>query len=92
MAFTEDLDTYFADFSDTVVYNSTTYKGILDQPDEMIADGLVVTTDYQLTAKTSDFGSLIAGASITVDSVAYTVREVRKLDDGTFCEISLQKT
>ena len=92
MAFTEDLDTYFADFTDTVVHSSTTYKGILDQPDEMIADGLVVTTDYQLTAKTSDFGSLIAGASITVDSVAYTVREVRKLDDGTFCEISIQKT
>ena len=45
MAFTEDLDTYFADFTDTVVYSSTTYKGILDQPDEMIADGLVVTTD-----------------------------------------------
>ena len=28
MAFTEDLDTYFADFTDTVVYSGTTYKGI----------------------------------------------------------------
>ena len=26
MAFTEDLDTYFADFTDTVVYSGTTYK------------------------------------------------------------------
>ena len=92
MAFTEDLDTYFADFTDTVVYSGTTYKGILDEPDEMIADGIVLATDYQLTAKTSDFGTLIAGESITVDSVAYTVREVRKLDDGSFVEISLQKT
>ena len=44
------------------------------------------------SAYLNDFGSLIAGATITVDSVSYTVREVRKLDDGTFCEINLQKT
>ena len=50
-----------------------------------MAGNQIVSTDYQLTAKTSDFGSLIAGASITVDSVAYTVREVRKFDDGAFC-------
>ncbi len=63
-----------------------------EQPDLVLAGNQIVSTDYQLTAKTSDFGSLIAGASITVDSVAYTVREVRKLDDGSFVEISLQKT
>ena len=91
MAFTEDLDTFFADFKDTVVYNSTTYEGILDQPDEMIADGLVVSTDYQLTAKTSDLGSLVFDATVTVNSVNYKVRNVRKVDDGTLCIVSLTK-
>ena len=85
MAFTEDIDTFFADFKDTVVYNSTTYEGILDQPDEMIADGLVVTTDYQLTAKTSDLGALVFDATVTVNSVDYKVRNVKKIDDGTLC-------
>ena len=56
MVFTEDLDVFFSDFNDTVVYNSVTYKGILEQPDEMVADGVVMTTDYMLTAKTADLG------------------------------------
>ncbi len=58
MAFTEDLDTFFGDFSENVSYNNTTYKGILEQPDEIVADDRVLTTDYQLTVKTTDLGSL----------------------------------
>ena len=41
MAFTEDIDTFFNDFSDNVVYQGVIYKGILEQPDEIIADGVV---------------------------------------------------
>ena len=52
---------------------------------------MVLSTDYQITAKTSDFGTLLAGTSITVDSVAYKVRETRQIGDGLLCEISLQK-
>ena len=91
MAFTEDLDTFFADFKDTVVFNSTSYQGILDEPDEMIADGFVVSTDYQLTVKTSDLGSLVFDATLTVNSVTYKVRNVRKIDDGTLCIVFLMK-
>ena len=76
MAFTEDLDTYFADFSDTVVYSGTTYKGILDQPDEIVADDRVLTTDYQLTGKTSDLGAILFDTTLTVNSVSYKVRSV----------------
>ena len=91
MAFTEDLDTYFADFSDSVVYSGTTYKGILDQPDEIVADDRVLTTDYQLTAKTSDLGAILYDSTLTVDSVSYKVRSVRKIDDGSLCIVSLMK-
>ena len=95
MAFVEDSTTqsaYLNDFGVSCTSGSTTANGILEHPDLVLAGNQIVSTDYQLTAKTSDFGSLVAGASITVDSVAYTVREVRKLDDGSFVEISLQKT
>ena len=47
---------------------------------------------YTLTARASNFGSLIRGDSITVDSVAYTVRETMLIDDGKFVQIALQKT
>ena len=91
MAFTEDLDVFFSDFDDTVVYNSVTYKGILEQPDEMVADGVVMTTDYMLTAKTADLGLVLFDASITVNGDGYKVRSTRKIDDGSLCILSLMK-
>ena len=91
MAFTEDLDVFFSVFNDTVVYDSATYKGILEQPDEIVADGVVMTTDYMLTAKTTDLGALIFDAALTVNGTAYKVRSTRKIDDGSFCILSLMK-
>ena len=60
-------------FTDTVVYSGTTYKGILDQPDKIVADDRVLTTDYQLTAKTSDLGAVLYDSTLSVDSVSYKV-------------------
>jgi len=92
MAFLENIDVFLEDFSDTVVYDGTNYKGILEQPDEVIADGVVLTTDYQLTAKNSDLGELAFESALTVNAIKYTVRSVRKVDDGIFCILSLMKT
>tara|TARA_R100001440_G_scaffold4703_1_gene10583 strand:- start:1110 stop:1397 length:288 start_codon:yes stop_codon:yes gene_type:complete len=95
MAFTEpaaSINAMLNDFGVSCTSGGTTGKGVLNQPDQVLAGDFIMSTDYVLRAKTSDFGSLIAGASITVDSVGYTVREVRKLNDGTFCELSIQKT
>ena len=92
MAFTEDLDIFFQDFQDTVVYSDSTYKGILEEPYEVVADGVVMTTDYMLTAKTSDLGTLIFDAALTVNGDAYKVRSTRKIDDGSLCILSLMKT
>tara|TARA_R100001015_G_C4441101_1_gene34660 strand:+ start:123 stop:401 length:279 start_codon:yes stop_codon:yes gene_type:complete len=91
MAFTEDLDTFFIDFSNNVEYKSVLYKGILEQPDELVADGIIMTTDYELTVKTSDLGSLDFETEIDVDNTTYKVRNIRKIDDGTLSKISLTK-
>ncbi|MGL4831685.1 MAG: head-tail joining protein, partial [Propionibacteriaceae bacterium] len=69
-----------------------TAKGILDMPSQVISDGMVLSTDYTLTTRTSSFGSLIRGDSITVDGAAYTVREAMLMDDGKFVQLGLQKT
>tara|TARA_B100000287_G_scaffold269290_1_gene253407 strand:+ start:1208 stop:1495 length:288 start_codon:yes stop_codon:yes gene_type:complete len=95
MALSEDsttLNAYLADFGVSCTAGSVTADAILDQPSEDLIDGTIIFTDYLLTALNSSFGNLVSGDSITCDSVAYTVRETRKLDDGTFVEISLQKT
>ena len=91
MAFTEDLDIFLADFGDSVEYQGVLYKGILEQPDEIVADGLVMTTDYELTGKTSELGSLVFDDIISVDGTNYKVRQARKIDDGKFCIVSLNK-
>tara|TARA_R100000655_G_scaffold47446_1_gene84580 strand:- start:1249 stop:1542 length:294 start_codon:yes stop_codon:yes gene_type:complete len=91
MAFTEDLDTFFVDFSNNVEYKGVYYKGILEQPDELVADGIVMTTDYELTVKTSNLGNLDFETEIVIDQIKYKVRNVRKIDDGTLSKISLTK-
>ena len=91
-ALADDRGVFLEDFSVSATSGATTANVILDQPSQVLAGDMVLSTDYQITAKASDFGTLTAGTSITVNSVAYTVRETRLIDDGLFCEISLQKT
>jgi hypothetical protein len=87
-----DLGVFLDDpFGVSATSGATTANVILDEPSQVLAGDMVLSTDYQITAKASDFGTLTAGTSITVNSVAYKVRETRLIDDGLFCEISLQK-
>jgi len=91
MAFTDDLDIFLADFGVTVTKGVITGVGVLDMPSEMIADGVVLTTDYELTVKTSEFGGLLYGDGLTVNGVNYTVRNPMPVDDGSFTKLSLMK-
>lgn len=94
MAFDENLSVFLSadEFSVPVVAGGVSGQGILDMPSEIIADGVVLTTDYKVTCEASKFGSLVHGDAITVNSVAYSVRNVSLIDDGAFCEIMMQKT
>lgn len=92
MAITEDLDVFLADFGVSCTAGAITANGILDMPSQVVSDGMVLTTDYTLTTRSSNFGSLVRGNSITVDGTSYTVRETMLLDDGKFVQIALQKT
>ena len=92
MAITEDLDVFLADFGVSCTAGATTANGILDMPSQVVSDGMVLTTDYTLTTRASNFGSLVRGNSITVDGTSYTVRETMLLDDGKFVQIALQRT
>lgn len=87
----ENLDVFFGAFASDVVFGGVTGKGILDAPSNIIADGMVLTTDYLLTVKTSAFGTAKYGDAITVDGAAYKVRESRQIDDGKLSEILLTK-
>jgi len=93
MAFTEDLSVFLDsdDFAVPVTAGAISGLGILDMPSEIIADGVVLTTDYKLTCESSKFGNLLHSDAITVNGVNYTVRSAALIDDGAFCEIMLMK-
>lgn len=91
MALTEDLNLFLDDFGVSCTAGAVSALGILDMPTQVLAGDMVLSSDYTLTARASDFGGLLYGAGITVDGVNYSVREVRKLDDGAFVEIALMR-
>lgn len=92
MPLTEDLNIFVDDFGVSCTAGATTANGILDMPSQVISNGMVLTTDFTLTARTSAFGNLISGDAITVDGIAYTVRETMLLDDGQFVQLGIQRT
>lgn len=93
MALSENLDVFLstAEFAVAVTNGVTATTGILDMPSEVIAGGMVITTDYALMIKSSVYPTLKYGDSLTVGGAAYTVREVRLIDDGAFSTVYLQK-
>ena len=91
MPLSEDLSVFLNDFGVSCTAGAVTALGILDMPSQIISGDMVLSTDYTLTARAADFGGLKYGDSITVATVAYTVRETRLIDDGAFVEIGLQK-
>ena len=92
MAFTEDLDVFMADFAVDVAWGNRRFKAIFDMPTEVVANGQVLTTDYQLTCKASDAAAIPYNASLTVDGVAYVARsEPSLIDDGRFCVVTLSR-
>jgi hypothetical protein len=88
----EDLDLFLDDFAVPVSANGTSGFGIFDQNSEIALGGEVVFIDYLLTVKTSVFGSLTYGDTITVDGASYKVEhQPMRFDDGAFCRVPLMK-
>ena len=87
-----DLDLLFSFGASSVTAGAVSGLGLYMAPSEIIADGMVMTTDHELTVKTSEFGNLQYGAGIVVDAVPYTVRHVMPIDDGRLSLVRMQAT
>lgn len=92
MALSENLDVFMADFGVAVTDGVTATVGNLDMPSEVLAGGMIITTDYTLTIRANVYPALKYADSLTVAGASYTVREVRLLDDGVFATVYLSKT
>ncbi len=88
---TEDLSPLFADFAVPAVYGAVTAQVLLDMPDQAIFGDTQYSTEYAITYRASDLMGLKHGDAITVNGTAYTVREVKFLDDGQLKTAALKK-
>lgn len=52
-------------------------------PDDTVFDGLALNTDYAITYPASVFVGLAAREVVEIDGVAYQVRDVRAVADGS---------
>tara|TARA_B100001093_G_scaffold328067_1_gene313024 strand:- start:1587 stop:1877 length:291 start_codon:yes stop_codon:yes gene_type:complete len=93
LSFVEDLDAFFdtPGFTVPVVFGSTTGVGYFESPDEVVADGVLLTTDFSVLVKTSDFSTVNSGDAMVVDGENFTVREPMRLDDGKIMRVMLMK-
>lgn len=91
--FDEDLDAFLADFGMPCVFGASSFRALLDQPDEVMDLGRASaqSRQYAITYRT-DQAALTRGQAGTVEGVAYTVREApRQVDDGRFSRCILTK-
>lgn len=87
----ENLDVLFADFAVEVTKGSATFKALFDTPDDLVASGLVLSTEYTLTVKTVDVSGVVDGDVLSIDGVSYEVRQIRKIDDGALSRVVVSK-
>jgi len=87
----EDLAPLFADFGVLATTGVSSALVLFEMPGEEIFNGMQQNTEYAITYRTSDLGDLAAGTNITVDGVAYVVRQYTPQDDGKLIKATLSK-
>jgi len=89
----EDASAFLADMGVPCVAGATTFRGILEQPDQVLGLGRVsvMSTEFELSYVSSAV-TLTRGQAVTVAGRAFTVREAPRLvDDGLFSVVPLSE-
>jgi hypothetical protein len=89
--FTEDITALFGDFGVLATYGSLTALVLFDMPDQAVLGDMQLSTDYAMTYPATAFTALKHGDGVTINSVAYTVREITRLDDGALKRAALKR-
>lgn len=82
-----------SEFGTAATYKGATVNGIFDEDDKevVLGDGTVQIVDQPMfTGRTSDFTGIADGDTITINSVAFTIRNWQR--EGEVIEILLERT
>lgn len=93
----EDIAVFFEDFGVTASLtpsgggDTETAIVIFDAPDEEILGGQSLSREYLITYASGNLPSAASGETVTISSLDYYIRDVRKIDDGSVIEARLSK-
>lgn len=79
-----------SDTAVSVVAGNVSGFGIFDQPDTVIINGYVQTTEYQVLCRSDLFADLLFGSGIYVANRQFIVRENKDCGDGALTKILLE--
>jgi len=88
--FAENLSAFFQDFALTAVANGYTAQVIFDAPDENVMGQRVQSAEYTITFPTGALGNLTYNVAVTVNGVAYKVRQCHQIEDGNLQRATLE--
>jgi xanthine/CO dehydrogenase XdhC/CoxF family maturation factor len=91
--FTAEASLLLAEFGQPCVAGAVLFMAILDQPDRLIEFDRAAahSREYELTYRSSAV-TLARGQPVTIEGVAYLVREPpRQVDDGAFSRALLTR-
>lgn len=93
MPFTEDLDGFLStsDFAYAATLQGGSTVNVIFDEDYVSAMGEVVSSNPACLAKASAISTSNVGQSLTINSVAYTIRARELVDDGSFVRLQLEK-
>lgn len=87
-----DLDVLFSgpDAVDVTI-GASSFKGLFDTPDDVVGDGMSISTEYVLTMKTSNVTTLEEYSELSVEGEVFKVRRIMKTSDGRLSSVYLSK-
>ena len=88
--FVENLPAFFQDFGITATANGYTTLAIFDAPDENVMGQRVQSAEYTITFPTGALGNLTSNVAVTVNGVAYKVRQCHQIEDGNLQRATLE--
>ena len=74
-----------------VVFGGVTVACGFQAPDEEVLGGLMLSRDYSITYPAAQL-TLTRDDALTIHGIAYTVRDVRLIGDGSECRATLEQT
>lgn len=96
--FAESLDVFFQQSDFAVAASYTPPAGsplaasvIFDRPDNLVMGDQVISAEYAVTLKASDWPTIKRSETITIAGVSYKVREVLNIEDGQVKILTLEK-